>query len=138
MGERIGQAFELLSQRLQVRSSMTPQSCMSPRGPQMNGSNRRVFMLQMAASGSALLAATAQAQTAAMVNEKDPTAVALGYTADATKVDAKKYPKYAAGQKCGNCQLYTGKAGDPAGGCGIFPGKMVGANAWCSAYVKKT
>ena len=104
----------------------------------MNGSNRRVFMLQMAASGSALLAATAQAQTAAMVNEKDPTAVALGYTADATKVDAKKYPKYAAGQKCGNCQLYTGKAGDPAGGCGIFPGKAVAASGWCSAYVKRT
>ncbi|MDP3252330.1 MAG: high-potential iron-sulfur protein [Hydrogenophaga sp.] len=103
----------------------------------MNGSNRRVFMIQVAAGGSALLAATAQAQTAAMVNEKDPTAVALGYTADATKVDMKKYPKYAAGQKCSNCQLYTGKAADPAGGCGIFPGKMVGANAWCSAYVKK-
>lgn len=103
----------------------------------MNGSNRRVFMLQVAASGSALLAATAQAQAPAMVSEKDPTAVALGYTPDATKVDTKKYPKYAAGQKCANCQLYTGKPGDPAGGCGIFPGKLVAANGWSSAYVKK-
>jgi hypothetical protein len=104
----------------------------------MNGSNRRVFMLQVAAAGgSAMLAATARAQAPAMVNEKDATAVALGYTADATKVDTKKYPKYAAGQKCAACQLFTGKPGEAAGGCGIFPGKMVSANAWCSAYVKK-
>jgi hypothetical protein len=102
----------------------------------MNDSNRRVFMLQVAAGGTVLMAASAQAQTA-MVNEKDATAVALGYAADATKVDVKKFPKYAAGQKCSTCQLYTGKAGDPAGGCGIFPGKMVAANGWCSAYVKK-
>jgi hypothetical protein len=102
----------------------------------MNDSNRRVFMLQVAAGSTVLMAASAQAQPA-MVNEKDATAVALGYAADATKVDAKKVPKYAAGQKCNTCQLYTGKAGDPAGGCGIFPGKMVAANGWCSAYVKK-
>ncbi|MGV3726734.1 high-potential iron-sulfur protein [Hydrogenophaga sp.] len=102
----------------------------------MNNSNRRVFMLQVAAGSTVLLAANAQAQPA-MVNEKDPTAVSLGYVADATKTDAKKYPKYAAGQKCGNCQLYTGKAGDAGGPCGIFPGKAVAANGWCSAYVKK-
>jgi hypothetical protein len=102
----------------------------------MNDSNRRIFMLQMAASSSLLLGASAQAQ-AALVSEKDPTAVALGYSADATKVDAKRFPKYAAGQKCGNCQLYTGKATDASGGCGIFPGKAVAASGWCSAYVKK-
>ena len=79
---------------------------------------------------------SAQAQ-AALVSEKDPTAVALGYSSDATKVDAKRFPKYAAGQKCGNCQLYTGKATDASGGCGIFPGKAVAASGWCSAYVKK-
>ena len=49
----------------------------------MNGSNRRVFMLQVAAaSGTALMAAKAQAQ-AAMVNEKDAQAAALGYVAGA-------------------------------------------------------
>ena len=102
----------------------------------MNDSSRRVFMLQLAAGSSMLLAATAQAQPA-MVNEKDATAVALGYVAEAGKTDTKKFPKYATGQKCGTCQLYTGKPGDAAGPCGIFPGKAVAANGWCSAYIKK-
>ena len=103
----------------------------------MNGSNRRVFMLQVAAaSGTALIGAQAQAQ-AAMVNEKDPQAVSLGYVADTTKVDAKKFPKHAAAQMCSNCQVYAGKPADPAGPCAIFPGKLVAGKGWCSAYVKK-
>ena len=103
----------------------------------MTGSNRRVFMLQVAAaSGTALLAAKAQAQ-AAMVNEKDAQAASLGYVADTTKVDAKKFPKHAAAQMCSNCQVYAGKPADPAGPCAIFPGKLVAGKGWCSAYVKK-
>ncbi len=103
----------------------------------MNGSNRRVFMLQVAAaSGTALMAAKAQAQ-AALVNEKDAQAAALGYVADTTKVDAKKFPKHAAAQMCSNCQVYAGKPADPAGPCAIFPGKLVAGKGWCSAYVKK-
>ena len=104
-----------------------------------NPTNRRVFLLQAAtvADGTLVLHGAAHAQAANMVSEKDATAIALGYSADATKVDTKKYPKYAAGQKCAGCQLFTGKAGDAAGGCGIFPGKMVAASGWCSAYVKK-
>jgi hypothetical protein len=104
----------------------------------MTTSNRRVFMLQVAAGGSALaLAKVAHAQGAPMVNEKDGQAVALGYAADSTKVDAKKFPKHAATQLCSNCALYSGKAGDAAGPCGIFPGKQVAAKGWCSAYAKK-
>ncbi len=103
----------------------------------MNGSNRRVFMLQVAAaSGTALLAGQAQAQ-AAMLSEKDAQAAALGYVADSTKVDAKKFPKHAATQLCSNCQVYAGKPADPAGPCAIFPGKLVASKGWCSAYVKK-
>jgi hypothetical protein len=103
----------------------------------MNGSNRRVFMLQVAASGTALMAASAAQAQAAMVGEKDPQAAALGYVADSTKVDAKKFPKHAATQLCSNCQVYSGKAADPAGPCAIFPGKLVASKGWCSAYVKK-
>lgn len=103
----------------------------------MMRSNRRVFMMQVAAGSSLLAVATAHAQGAALVNEKDAQAVSLGYLADTTKVDGKKYPKHAAAQKCSNCMLYTGKASDAAGPCGIFPGKAVAANGWCSAYVKK-
>ena len=104
----------------------------------MSPSNRRVFMLQVAAGSSALaLANLAHAQAAPMVNEKDAQAVSLGYAADTTKVDAKKFPKHAATQMCSNCALYTGKAGEASGPCGIFPGKQVAAKGWCSAYAKK-
>ena len=104
----------------------------------MTNTNRRVFILHIAAGGSALAASSAMAQAAApMVDEKDAQAAALGYAADTTKVDAKKYPKHAVEQKCGNCQLYTGKPKEAAGPCPLFAGKQVAANGWCSAYVKK-
>ena len=100
-------------------------------------SNRRVFLMQVAtASGAVALAGTAQAQQP-MLAETDPQAVALGYKADATKVDKSKFPKYAAGQLCSNCTLYQGKAGDAAGVCPIFAGKQVAAKGWGNSYVKK-
>ena len=94
---------------------------------------RRVFLMTVAATGSVL---TTAAQ-AAMVDEKDPQAAALGYVADAKKVDTKKFPKYAAGQMCSNCALYQGKPTDKAGGCPLFAGKQVAGPGWCSAYAKK-
>lgn len=96
---------------------------------------RRVFLMTVAASG-ALISKVANAQ-GAMVQDKDPQAVGLGYVADATKADTKRYPRYAAGQKCANCALYQGKAGDAAGGCPLFAGKQVAAAGWCSAWAKK-
>jgi hypothetical protein len=71
------------------------------------------------------------------VDEKDPAAVGLGYAADTTKVDAKKYPKHTKDQKCSTCALYQGKAADAAGGCPLFAGKQVLAGGWCSAWAKK-
>ena len=96
--------------------------------------NRRTFIMTLAA-GTSLLATSAQAQ--AKLDEKDPQAVALGYVADGTKTDAKKYPKYAAGQICTNCALYQGKPTDAAGACPLFAGKQVAGKGWCSAYAKK-
>jgi formylmethanofuran:tetrahydromethanopterin formyltransferase len=95
---------------------------------------RRVFLMTLAATGT-VLATAAQAQ--AMLDEKDGQAVALGYVADAKRVDAKKYPKFAAGQNCTNCALYQGKATDKAGGCPLFAGKQVAGPGWCSAWAKK-
>jgi hypothetical protein len=101
----------------------------------MNQSHpRRVFMLTLAAAGAGL-ATRAQAQ--AMVDEKDAQAVALGYVAEAKRVDAKKYPKFAAGQLCSNCALYQGKATDKAAGCPLFGAKQVAGPGWCSAWAKK-
>jgi hypothetical protein len=101
----------------------------------MENTNRRVFMIQVAVASTAVMAFQAMAQ--AKLDEKDPQAVALGYVADTTKVDAKKYPKHAAAQKCSICQLYTGKPADTSGGCALFAGKLVAANGWCSAFAKK-
>ncbi len=95
---------------------------------------RRLFLATVATSG-ATLGTLARAQT--MVSEKDPQAIALGYVADATKVDAKKFPKYAAGQHCGNCALFQGKPTDAAGNCPLYPGKQVAGAGWCSAWAKK-
>ena len=97
--------------------------------------NRRIFMMTVAATGAALTAKLAMAQ--AKLDEKDPQAVALGYVADTTKADAKKYPKHEATQMCSNCALYQGKAGDAAGNCPLFAGKQVDAKGWCSAWAKK-
>ena len=84
------------------------------------------------------VAALARAQAPApQVDPKDPTAMALGYSPDATLVDKAKYPKYAAGQSCSGCALYQGKAGDAAGPCPLYAGKSVSAKGWCSAWVKK-
>ena len=72
-----------------------------------------------------------------MLDEKDATAVALGYVANATKADAAKYKTYAAGQNCSGCQLYQGQAGAAAGPCSLFAGKQVSSQGWCSAFAKK-
>jgi hypothetical protein len=72
-----------------------------------------------------------------MVAETDPQASALGYKADASKVDKTKQPKFATGQACSTCALYQGAAGSVAGACPLFAGKQVAAKAWCSAWAKK-
>ena len=95
---------------------------------------RRGFIISLAVSTTGL-AGTARAQ--AMVDEKSPQAMALGYVADASRADAKKYPKYAAGQACASCALYQGKPGELGGPCPLFAGKLVSAKGWCSAWAKK-
>ncbi len=97
---------------------------------------RRTFLMTLSA-GTAGLSLGAHAQGPAMVDEKNPQAAALGYVADATKTDTKKFPKYAAGQLCSNCALYQGKPTDAAGGCPLFAGKQVAGKGWCSAWAKK-
>jgi len=95
---------------------------------------RRTFFFALAA-GSSVISTAAKSQ--AKLDEKDPQAVALGYFADASKTDTKKFPKYAAGQVCTNCSLYQGKASDPWGGCPLFAGKQVAGKGWCNAWAKK-
>jgi hypothetical protein len=98
--------------------------------------NRREFIVQVSLGGGVLMAGQAMAQ-GAMLAESDAQATALGYKADASKVDKAKFPKFASGQLCSNCALYQGKASDAAAGCPLFAGKQVAGKGWCSAYAKK-
>ena len=98
--------------------------------------NRREFVINISVGGTALISGQAFAQ-APMLAETDAQAVALGYKADSTKVDSKKFPKHAATQLCNNCALYAGKVTDAAGGCPLFAGKQVAGKGWCSAWAKK-
>ena len=100
--------------------------------------SRRSFIQILPLAGAlALGARSAFAADTAMVDPKDPQAAALGFVTDATKADKARFPKYAAGQDCGGCQLFQGKAGDASGACALFAGKKVPAKAWCSAFTKK-
>lgn len=81
--------------------------------------------------------AAADVAAGALVDEKAPAAVALGYIADASKVDKTKHPQYVAGSACANCALYQGAADSAQGGCPLFPGKQVLGKAWCNAWAKK-
>jgi High potential iron-sulfur protein len=99
-------------------------------------STRRVFLIQVAACGTALTAATG-AVAQAKVDVKDAQAAALGYVEDTTKADAKKFTKHSKDQKCTNCALYQGKATDAYGGCPLFGTKQVAGPGWCSAWAKK-
>lgn len=93
-------------------------------------------MIQSVVGAGALASVNAMA-AGPMVAETDANAKGLGYVADAAKTDKKKFPKYAAGQICGNCALFVGKPTDAAGGCPLFAGKQVAGKGWCSAYAKK-
>ncbi len=99
---------------------------------------RRQFVFNSIPLTAVLLGAaqTVSAQPARL-EESDSVATALGYKHDASKVDAKKYPTYAAGRNCANCQLYQGVANAPWAGCGVVAGKQVNAKGWCVAWVAK-
>jgi High potential iron-sulfur protein len=99
--------------------------------------SRRQFIITLVPAALALGAAPAVLAQTAKADENDPVAKSLGYKQDASKVDAAKYPSFAKGKVCSNCQLYQGKAGDAWGACPILAGKQVNGNGWCSAWAKK-
>ena|SRR5215207_4264144 len=100
--------------------------------------SRRQFIRIATCTGAAMLASReVLAADPPMVDEKDPQAAALGYVADASRVNKAKYPNYAPGQICGNCQFYQGRAGTGAAPCTILAGKRVAEKGWCSAWAKK-
>ena len=103
---------------------------------------RRDFLKTMATAASLGACATALpsyalAEDLPHLTEVDPTAAALGYKDDATRVDAVKYPTRKTGQVCANCQFFAGSVQTPWAACQLFPGKAVAAKGWCSGYNAK-
>lgn len=96
---------------------------------------RRTFLISIAGAGGSLAVANSWAQ--AKLSETDPQAAALGYVADTSKVDARKYPKHDNTQVCSGCALWQAKPTDAQGGCALFAGKQVSARGWCSAWSRK-
>jgi hypothetical protein len=105
--------------------------------------SRRSFIALAGVTGAAVLVGIRPALTFAQggalphVAESDPTAKALGYVEDASKVDKTKFPAYKPGARCATCNFYQGKAGDEYGPCQIFPGKSVAAKGWCASHSPK-
>lgn len=99
-------------------------------------SRRQFVLLALPVATLPLIASEARAD-APHLEESDAIATSLGYKHDASKVDAKKYPAYAAGRNCAGCQLFQGKASDAWGVCGAMGGKQVNAKGWCVAWAKK-
>ena len=98
---------------------------------------RRTFLAVLPAATLALTVAQTTSAQAAKLEESDSMALTLGYKHDATKVDAKKFPAYAADRNCANCQLYQGKATDTWAACAVVGGKLVNGKGWCAAWSKK-
>ena len=99
--------------------------------------SRRTFLISSIGVASSLALSRQAFADAPKVAESDPTAQALGYKEDASKVDKAKFAKYAPGQNCAGCQLYQGKAADAVAPCPIFGGKQVAGKGWCSAWAKR-
>ncbi|MEO5971597.1 MAG: high-potential iron-sulfur protein [Bdellovibrionia bacterium] len=74
------------------------------------------------------------------VSETDPVASAVGYKADVSKIDFKRYPKRklpdAKNQRCKNCALYT-PANGSWGKCQLLTSGLVNADGWCGSWSKK-
>jgi hypothetical protein len=105
--------------------------------------SRRSFIALAGVAGVAALAglrpSQGLAQGAALPHlaESDPTAKALGYVENASKVDKTKFPSYKPGAHCATCNFFQGKASDAYAPCQIFPGKSVASAGWCASHSPK-
>jgi len=97
---------------------------------------RRQFVIGLSSGALALGCLRARAESQKL-DERDPTAIALKYTPDASKLDSNKNAPYKAGSNCSTCQFFQGKPGAADGGCPLMSGKLVSARGWCAGYSQK-
>jgi hypothetical protein len=101
----------------------------------MHHANRRVFILHSIAGAAALAfqaEAGAQASTEP-VKETDPYPKSMGFRLNTANVDQVKFPRHEVTQKCSECQLFTGAAGEPTGTCSFFK-RVVPIDGWCRNF----
>ena len=108
----------------------------------MSNCNRRVFTLRVMAGTSVLAAGHGHAEEVKVSNEKvtetDPYAKSMGFRLETANVDKVKFPRHDVSQHCSECQLFSGKAGEPLGPCSFYGGRQVPINGWCRNFkVKK-
>ncbi|MEO7206179.1 MAG: high-potential iron-sulfur protein [Steroidobacteraceae bacterium] len=85
----------------------------------------------------ALLSSNANAAALPALDPNDPTAKALGFVTDASKVDTKTHATFKPGQKCGTCAQFQGKPSDATAACTIFAGHSVPQGGWCQVWAQK-
>jgi hypothetical protein len=114
---------------------------MSQKDHDIDLSRRTMCALMGAASAAVALGALPTIALAAdlpHLAEADPTAAAMGYKEDSTKVDAKKFANHKPDQVCSKCKYYTGDVAAAYGTCQIFNGKEVNTKGWCQVWQAKT
>ena len=107
-----------------------------------HGISRRDLMKSALVAGAlapalGLIAKSTWAADLTPLDPNDPTAKALGFVTDASKVDASANPTFKAGQHCAACAQFQGKPTDATAGCTIFAGHSVPAGGWCKAWVQR-
>jgi len=102
----------------------------------MSASSRRTFIIHSAVAGAALGCGRAAFAAPKKIEESEPKAASLGYKHDSAQVDAKRFPKHTAAEKCNNCMAWLGKPTDPWGECDLTADRLVSNGGWCSSYVK--
>ena len=107
----------------------------------MHHCNRRVFTLRVIAGTSALAASayvSAEDKEVKVSNEKvieaDPYAKSMGFRLETAQVDKVKFPRHDVSQHCSECQLFSGKPGEPLGPCSFYGGRQVPINGWCRNF----
>lgn len=100
---------------------------------------RRSALLGMATAVTALLSQGARRAGAAgpvnrtLLAETEPAAKAIGYIANAAKVDSAAYPGYRRGQSCITCDFVELTSARQRG-CTLVPDRLVMAAGWCKLW----
>jgi High potential iron-sulfur protein len=82
-------------------------------------------------------ATQARATDLAPLDLTDPTAQALDFVPDASKLVVNSNSSFKSGQHCGVCMQFQGKAADARAGCSIYAGHSVPSSGWCRAFAQR-